>query len=346
MQKKALVLLNLGTPDSTQIRDVRKYLKEFLSDPRVIDSHPLIRWMILHLFILPFRPAKSAKAYRAIWSAQGSPLLIHTKNLATNIQKITGPNVYVTYMMRYQNPSIKTVMTTLQEKGFDKITVVPLFPQYSSAASGSATEAIFRHISHRWNVPEIEVLSEFYREPEFIQSSCQIGIQSMREEKFDKILFSFHGLPERHCRKSDESSGHQYCLQRDDCCASINDSNRRCYRAQCFATAQAMASELRLSQKQWEVAFQSRLGRTPWITPYTDERITALPSEGVKNLGIFVPSFVADCLETLEEIGIRAREDFIRSGGHKLTLIPALNASEIWARGLCDIIRRRSSILS
>lgn len=344
-QNKALVLLNLGTPDSTKISDVRKYLKEFLSDPRVIDINPVARWLLLHLFILPFRPAKSAEAYNTIWTKEGSPLLMHTKNLAKKVQKLAGDSVHVTYMMRYQQPSIPSVMETLKEKGFDKITVVPLFPQYSSAASGSAMEAVYSWMKGSWNVPEIEILSEFYQEPEFIESFAEIGTKTLDQFKADKIMFSFHGLPERHCTKSDESPDKSHCLKKPDCCESITGANRRCYKAQCFATAQQLAEALKLKKDQWEIAFQSRLGRTPWITPYTDERICQLPSEGIRKLAVFSPAFVADCLETLEEIAIRAESDFIQNGGEELQLIPSLNSEDIWASGLLKIINRRSGIL-
>ena len=344
-QKKALILLNLGTPDSPSKPDVRKYLKEFLSDPRVIDINPLGRWLLLNLFILPFRPATSARAYRTIWTDEGSPLLVHAKNLAAKLQALTGPEVIVTYMMRYQNPSIAHVMEDLRRRGINKITVFPMFPQYSSAASGSAAEAVLQHISTCWNVPEIEILSEFYDEPEFLAAFCHQGRQAMASFNFDKVMFSFHGLPERHCLKSDDSITGKHCLQAPDCCKVIKDANRRCYRAQCAATAKAISENLGLSDEQWELAFQSRLGRTPWISPYTDNRLRQLPSEGVKKLIIFSPSFVADCLETLEEIDIRARLDFSSAGGEELKLVSSLNSSDLWAQGLYAIVRRRSSIL-
>lgn len=343
---KALILLNLGTPDSPQSKDVRKYLKEFLSDPRVIDIHPLVRWALLHFFILPFRPAVSARAYQSIWSEHGSPLLVHTKKLAEKVQDIVGQDVLVTFMMRYQNPSIAEVMDSLRRAGVDQITVFPLFPQYSSAASGSAAEAVLDYIRTCWNVPRIEILDEFYDEPSFIDAFGQAGRAAMTSFSFDKVLFSFHGLPERHCRKSDESQSGSHCFQSPRCCEKIEAANRRCYRAQCFATARAIAEALALAPHQWELAFQSRLGRTPWIRPYTDVRIQEMPGEGIKKLLIFSPSFVADCLETLEEIEIRAEKDFIAAGGEQLKLVPSLNSSDIWARSVISIVRKKSMILS
>lgn len=345
-QNKALILLNLGTPDSTKVTDVRKYLKEFLSDPRVIDINPVARWLLLHLFILPFRPSKSAEAYNTIWGKEGSPLLVHTKNLTEKIQARVGKSVHVTYMMRYQQPSIPSVMETLKQQGFDKITVVPLFPQYSSAASGSAMEAVYSWIKNSWNVPEIEILSEFYQEPEFIHAFAEIGRKALEQFQADKVMFSFHGLPKRHCIKSDQSPGKDHCLKKPDCCDKIVDANRRCYRAQCVATAQLLANALNLGKSKWEIAFQSRLGRTPWITPYTDERVCQLPSEGVRRLAVYSPAFVADCLETLEEIAIRAESDFIQNGGEELMLIPSLNSEDVWVEGLEKIINRRSAILN
>ncbi|MFK7872449.1 MAG: ferrochelatase [Oligoflexales bacterium] len=335
-KRKSLLLLNLGTPDSTSTADVRRYLKEFLSDPRVLDIPKLLRWFLLHCIILPFRPKKSAEAYSQIWTDEGSPLLVYTKKLAEKIQPhMKDTRVY--YAMRYQNPSIKSTLQNIQKDGCDSLTILPLFPQYSSAANGSAIEKVFQELSTQWNIPDIKVRHDFYEHPGFIKAFAEIGRSHLNSFKPDKIMFSFHGLPERHCRKSDESPNKDYCFSNTNCCDTITKSNRRCYRAQCYATARALAKELNLTEKDWEVSFQSRLGRTPWIQPYTDNRLSDLPKENVKKLAVYCPSFVADCLETLEEIEIRAKADFISHGGTDLILIPSLNINDTWIQAVKEI---------
>jgi len=345
MPRKALLLINLGTPVSTDIPHVRAYLREFLSDPRVIDINPVARWLLLNLAILPFRPAKSAEAYRQIWTEKGSPLLVHTRNLAEKIQKQLGGEILVDFAMRYQKPSISSVLSNIQKKGIDHVIVLPLFPQYSAAASGSAVESVFNHMRKTWNVPHIEILSEFYQEPEYLEAFAEIGFKSTENFNPDKFMFSFHGLPERHCRKSDETPDQSHCFSSEACCDKITAGNRRCYRAQCVATARGIATAMKLPDQSWEIAFQSRLGRTPWVKPYTDERIALLPKEGIKRLAVFSPAFVSDCLETLEEIAIRAKEDFIAAGGEDLLLIPSLNAEDVWVNGLLKLIKKRSALI-
>ena len=336
--RKSILLINLGTPDSPNTSDVRKYLREFLSDPRVIDIPSILRWFLLNFIILPFRPKKSAEAYKKIWQDEGSPLAIYTKELARKLQDEVGKSIPVSYAMRYQNPSIEKAIQELLRRGTDKIFVLPLFPQYSSAANGSAIEKFMVEISKMWNIPDVEIIHDFYDHPAFIKAFGEIGRKHLKQHPADKVLMSFHGLPERHCTKSDESENQSHCLKSPTCCDQIQPANRRCYRAQCYATARALAKELELPHEKWEVAFQSRLGRTPWVKPYTDERLVTLPKEGVKKLAVYCPSFVADCLETLEEISIRANEDFLSNGGEELRLIPSLNSEDIWVKAVKEII--------
>ncbi|MEZ4744303.1 MAG: ferrochelatase [Bdellovibrionota bacterium] len=343
MANNGLLLINLGSPNSIHPSDVRKYLKEFLSDPRVIDINPLSRWLLLNLIILPFRTKKSAHAYSTIWTDKGSPLVQHTAELALKIQNKLGSSIKVNYAMRYQTPSINKAIDDFQRHGIDHITVLPLFPQYSSAANGSAVEAVFQHVKHQWNTSNIEILGEFYDHQGYINAFAENGKKILKDFTPERIIFSFHGLPERHCIKSDESGG-KHCLQKDNCCETIIAANRRCYRAQCFKTAHELANALSIPQQSWEIAFQSRLGRTPWIKPYFDERIEILAQQGVKNIVVFSPSFVADCLETLEEIAIRAKRDFIDAGGNDLKLIPSLNANDLWVDGIIQILRERSKL--
>ena len=331
-----LLLINLGTPASTDVPDVRRYLAEFLSDPRVIDINPVGRALLLHGIILRFRPKASAEAYRTIWTERGSPLLFHTVDLAAKVAERLGPSCQVVTAMRYQQPSIEAGMQALAEAGVDRVVALPLFPHYSSAAWGSAAEEVYRVASAGWNVPCVQLVPPFYDHPAFIEAFAEVGRARLDDFKPDKVLFSYHGVPERHCTKSDLTGAH--CLKRADCCDALVKANRNCYRAQCYATTRALAEALGLSAEQHEVSFQSRLGRTPWIQPYTDVRVVELAQAGVKRLAVYSPAFVADCLETLEEIAIRAKEDFQAHGGEDLLLIPSLNAEDVWADGVVRMV--------
>jgi len=337
-----VLLVNLGTPDSTDVGDVRRYLREFLSDPRVVDIHPVGRWLLLNLVILPFRPAKSAEAYKSIWTEDGSPLLVIEKELTEKVQKSLGPSHHVELAMRYGNPSVASGLERLMALQPRKIVVVPLFPQYSSAAFGSAVEKVLQEVKGNWNLPALEVLPPFYEDPAFIEAFAAVGREALDDFDADHILFSYHGVPERQVQKSDRTGRH--CLQKEDCCAQIVEANRYCYRAQCFATSRALADALDLGPEDYTTTFQSRLGRTPWIQPYTDERLPKLAEQGVKRLAVFCPAFVADCLETLEEIAMQADEDFKEAGGEAVKLIPSLNAHPKWVEALAGWIRDPQSI--
>lgn len=332
------MLVNLGTPDTSETSDVRRYLRVFLSDPRVIDISPMRRWLLLNLIILPFRPKKSAEAYRKIWTERGSPLLFHGQDLVERVSAVLGEAVPVELGMRYQNPSIRCALARLRDAGVERVVMFPLFPQYSSAAWGSAVEKVFVEANRLWNVPAIQVVPPFYEHPAFIEACASVARPVLAGLKPDRVLMSFHGLPERHCVKSDESHG-GHCLSSGTCCDKIVDANRYCYRAQCFATARAIAKCLDLSTDEYEVTFQSRLGRSPWIRPYTDIRVQELAKSGVKRVAVLCPSFVADCLETIEEIGLRARDDFRARGGDDLWLVPSLNSEDFWVDGVVDIMR-------
>ena len=336
MPKTGLLLVNLGTPDSPEVPDVRRYLKEFLSDPRVLDIGAAKRAIVLNAFILPFRPKESAEAYRTIWTERGSPLLTNGIDLAEKVRAELGDDVQVEVAMRYQNPSIASALTKFRESGVDQITVFPLFPHNSSSAWASAVEKVFVEAAKGWDIPSLRVVPPFYDHPDFIGAFASVGRPVLDEFRPDRVLLSYHGLPERHVIKSDQSGG-RHCLQSGDCCAQIVQANRLCYRAQCYATSRALAAALELEDDTWEVAFQSRLGRDPWIQPYTDERVEELAKSGVKRLAIFSPAFVADCLETLEELAIRAKEDFVAAGGEDLKLVPSLNSSPEWVRAVLSI---------
>ena len=334
---QGVLLINLGTPDAPETGPVRRYLREFLSDPRVLDIPPLGRAALLYGVILPFRPQKSAEAYRKIWMPQGSPLLVHGNALRDRLQDALGPGWAVELGMRYGRPSLASAIEKLRGRGVQELTVVPLYPQYASSSTGSSLERVYRLVGEAWNVEALRVLPPFYGRPEFLDAFADVGRPVLAEARADHVLFSFHGLPERQVKKSDPTGAH--CLQRADCCDVQVPANRWCYRMQCFFTARELAQRLGLELGRWTVTFQSRLGRTPWIRPYTDVVIPELAGKGVKRLAVFCPAFVADCLETLEEIGIRAKDQFLASGGEALTLVPSLNAHPSWVRGLTKMVR-------
>lgn len=338
-----LLLVNLGTPESPKTGDVRRYLREFLSDPRVLDIGPWRRWLLLNLIIVPFRPRASGRAYEKIWTERGSPLLFHGQDLVKKVQQRCGDRVVVALAMRYGNPSIGAALEQFRRQAVDRIVVFPLYPQYSSAATGSSIEKVFAEASLSWNTPFIQVVPPFYAHPAFIDACVSVARPVYQEASWEKVLFSFHGLPERHCVKSDDTGAH--CLKSEGCCDRVVEANRNCYRAQCFATARALALGLRIPEDQCIVCFQSRLGRTPWIRPYTDEVVVRLAQRGVKRALILSSAFVADCLETIEELGIRAEESFKAHGGETLRLVPSLNADERWADGVVALARESSAWL-
>jgi ferrochelatase len=293
------LLLNLGTPDAPTPAAVRRYLREFLSDPRVIDINPVGRKLLLELVILPFRPKKSAAAYAKVWGSDGSPLLTLSRALEVKVREAMGPGQLVELGMRYGRPSIPEAIERLRQAGATRLVVAPLYPQYSSSATGSSLEAVFAELARRHVVTPVAVLPAFYEDSGFISAFAAVGAPVLAREKPDHVLFSFHGLPERHVKASDHSGSH--CLQSAGCCDAIGPANR-----------------------DW----------------YTDVLLDELAKDGKKRLCVFCPAFVADCLETLEEIGIRAREQFVGAGGESLTLVPSLNASPAWVDALVALLRR------
>lgn len=338
-----VLLLQLGTPDSPSVRAVRRYLREFLSDPRVLDMPAPVRALVLNAVILPFRPRRSAEQYRKIWTEDGSPLMFYTEELAGALQRELGDEYLVQVAMRYQNPSIETALDGLVEAGCERIVVAPMFPQYSSAAYGSAVGRVHELTSAMWNVPATSTIPPFYDHPGFVHSVAVVARRRLDDFSPDHVLFSYHGLPESQIRKSDPSG--TWCLQREDCCDSVGPMNRFCYRAQSHATTRAVADGLELSGSAFSTAFQSRLAGQKWIEPYTDAVLEHLHREGVRRLAVLTPSFVADCLETLEEIGIRLREQWLGLGGEDLLLVPCVNADPAWASALAGMIKAETRTL-
>ena len=332
MADTGILLINLGTPNDCTVKATRAYLKPFLLDPRVIDLPLLARWLLIRGIILPLRPRKSAKAYQKIWQKDGSPLLIHTQALAEKLQAELCDNYKVAFGMRYGDPSIAHALTQL--KGLEKIIVLPLFPQYSSAATGSALEAFYRASLKDWNIPSIKTIHQFYQDPGFIESYAR-NIRQYYQPGPDKmLLLSYHGLPQRHIEKSECKAQ----CDKQGSCPKMNQDNAFCYRAQCYATSRAIAKALKLKEDDYRVSFQSRLGKIPWIVPYTDHILKDLRKEGIKHLCVACPSFVADCLETLEEINLELREDWQAQGGTSFSMVPCLNSDDYWVEALAKML--------
>jgi ferrochelatase len=339
-QRIGVLLVNLGTPDSTKVADVRRYLDEFLNDPRVIDINPVGRWLLLKLFILPFRPKKSAHAYQQIWTPEGSPLLTHSQALASQVARQLGDRFVVELAMRYGAPAIARGMERLTAADVERIIVFPLYPQHAAASTGSSIEKVYEVASRAWTVPAIETVPEFYDHPGFIDAFAKVARPVIDGMPADHVLFSYHGLPERHMVKGDPTGTH--CLRSESCCDAVGPANRHCYRAQCYATSRALVDALGLAPGQSSSSFQSRLGSTPWIHPYTDLVLPELAKAGKKRIAVMCPAFVADCLETLEEIGMRAKEQWRSLGGEALELVPSLNSTPAWVDTVCAIVRSRT----
>ena len=330
-----LLLLNLGTPRSPATSDVREYLREFLSDPYVLDMPAPVRWLLLNLVILPFRPARSAHAYRQIWSERGSPLLAHSEELRRKVAERLGDGVAVELAMRYGEPSIPEALARLRERGVSHVSVFPLYPQHSSAATESSIEAV--RSAAAGSVVTLSVVPAFFDDARFIEAVAEAARPTLAAGAPERVVFSFHGLPERQVRKADASGGR--CFATPDCCLGRRDAGINCYRAQCFATAQAVGDALAIPGEERVVAFQSRFGRERWIRPHTDRVLGELARDGVRRVAVITPGFVADCLETLEEIGIRGAATFREHGGEQLSLAPCVNAGDLWADALVAIAR-------
>jgi ferrochelatase len=338
--RTGLLLINLGTPEAPTAGAVRSYLREFLGDPRVLDIGAIGRALLLNLIILPTRPAKSAEAYAKVWDAKrGSPLMYHSRDLAAAVADQLGADWHVELAMRYGKPSLAAALDAFAASGVERVVVLPLFPQYASSSTGTAQARVMELASERWNVPALDFVPAFYDDPGFLAAFAAIARPKLADFAPDHVLFSFHGLPVRQIVKTD--AGGTVCFQREDCCDQRKNPN--CYRAQSFATARALADRLELPRAQYTICFQSRLGRTPWIEPYTDVVIDQLAKAGHKKLAVMCPAFVADCLETVEEIGIRARAQWKAAGGDELILVPSLNATQPWVDAVCAIAGRHAA---
>lgn len=337
MSKKitGVLLVNLGTPDSPSVPDVRKYLREFLMDGRVIDIPYFSRFMLVNGIIAPFRAPKSAKEYVKLWEQRGSPLKYYGYDVRDMLQQSLGNEYKVALGMRYQSPSIEEALNELKAANVERIIVIPLFPQYASATTGSVSEKV-NEIVNKWQViPSITHINQFVDHPKFIEAFAQNGRAMLDKKDYDFVLFSYHGVPERHIHKA--SVGSQ--CQLSSCCNKFHERNRYCYRAQCFYTTRLLVEALGLKEGEYATTFQSRLGKDPWVQPYTDEYLKDLPGQGKKRVLAFSPAFVADCLETTLEVGEEFKEEFMEAGGEVWDLVPGLNDSPVWVECLEDLVK-------
>jgi ferrochelatase len=332
---KGVLLVNLGSPDSPSVADVRRYLREFLMDGLVLDVNWPARFCIVHFAILPFRPKHSAEAYHKIWTPAGSPLVATSRNVQAKLQQQV--SVPVDLAMRYQNPSIPQAVRNLAQKGVDEVLLIPLFPHYAMSSFETAVERVKEVAAALAPQMRFQVQPPCFEDPDYI--TALVGnAQEFLKQDYDHLLFSFHGLPERHLRKSDPTGCH--CLAAENCCATASPAHATCYRAQCFKTVAAFVKQAGVPEGKYSIAFQSRLGRDPWLKPYTDYELPRLAQSGVKKLLVMCPAFVSDCLETLEEIGLRGRDTFLEAGGTQSTLIPCLNEHPLWLEALENMVGR------
>ena len=329
-----ILLINLGSPESPSVKDVRTYLKEFLMDKYVIDVPFPIRWMIVNCFVLPFRPKKSAEAYQSIWWDEGSPLIEISKRTQNKLTKKVKEPVFLA--MRYGNPSIESVIQDIEEKHpeIDTLKLIPMYPHYAMATTKTVIEKTEEVLEKRNSKIKLKILESFYDNPIYIDALAE-SIKPYLKNNYDLLLFSYHGVPERHVKKTDPTGKH--CLKATNCCYVKNPGQAQCYRHHVVKTTELVMQKCGLTTDQWALSFQSRLGKDPWLSPFTDAELERYAKEGVKRLGIVCPAFVADCLETLEEIGDEGKEIFLEAGGEYYDMIPCLNDQDVWIDALAKL---------
>ena len=333
-KNEGVLLINLGSPKELSKKSVRQYLRVFLSDDNVVDLPKFFQQFILRLFILPFRPKNTLEAYEKIWTKEGSPLIISTESIANKLTEKTGWNVE--YAMRYEEPSIEKALHKFKENEINKIYVISLYP-HNAMATTVTTELETRNVAMNIsNDFELIFTKPFFDNEEYINAMVNSIRPYVENKSYDKIIFSYHGIPKRQAKKTDETGEH--CFSTSNCCEVKNDGSKDCYRSHTRIASDLTAKKLGLEDDQWEIAYQSRIG-PGWLTPFTDKRLAKLPEEGKDNIAILCPSFISDCLETLEEIDIRGRETFLKAGGKKMTYIPCLNDSEDTINLLENLVR-------
>ena len=345
MPKTGVLLINLGTPDSPSVKDVRRYLFEFLNDPRVINISPIARFFLVNFIIVPFRAPKSAKIYRKLWigqgppaCVQGSPILIYGESVQKKLQEELGVNYGVELAMRYQNPNLDDVVREMEKKNNNKIIIIPMFPQYASASTGSAIEKAMKLISKWWVIPELKIISQFYDNEGYLNTIVEQA-KKYNLNNYDHVLFSYHGLP---VRQVDKVYGDGRLCEEHNCETEITTENKYCYKAACYATTRLLAAKLYISKEKHTVCFQSRLDKD-WLEPFTDKVIIDQAKKGAKRLLVFSPAFVADCLETTVEIGIEYQDLFVQYGGEKIQLVESLNDHPMWIETLKKIVIENES---
>jgi protoporphyrin/coproporphyrin ferrochelatase len=339
MTKRAIVLMNLGSPDSTEVKDVKRYLDEFLMDERVIDKPWLLRALLVKGIIVPFRAPKSAEAYKTIWTEKGSPLIVISKELGDALKKEIPDPVFIA--MRYGNPGVKDAFDEIVNNypGIEEVIAVPMYPHYAMSSYETAVvsaEDTYRKGNYNFRLTTIK---PYYNNEDYINALAE-SIRPFIETDYDQVLFSYHGVPERHILKGDITGNH--CLTVADCCDVPSPAHQYCYRHQCWTTTKLVTERLGIPKEKYGFSFQSRLGKDPWLQPYTSKRLAELPKEGVKKVVVACPAFVSDCLETLEEIAIEGREIFMHNGGEAFEIIPCLNVHPLWVAALSKWIREYS----
>jgi len=327
MSKKGVVLINLGTPDKPEKKEVKAYLSEFLMDKYVIDTPYFSRLLLVKGIILNTRPEKSARAYKKVWTDRGSPLLYHSEDLLGKVQnKIANP---VELAMRYNTPAISTAIQNLIKKGCDKILFFPLYPQYAMSSTLTVQEKVEDEMKKIANNIPFEFVPPFYDDNDYINLLANTMRPYLEKVQYDYVLFSYHGLPVRQLQKVDPTKSHCYSVE--NCCSIKSPAHEFCYKHQSFTITEKVAEQLKLEAGKFGSSFQSRLGRTEWVKPFTDEQLIDLPNRGIKKLLVVTPSFVADCLETIEEIGMGGKSTFLENGGEIYDLVSCLNSDSRWA---------------
>lgn len=331
-KKTAVLLINVGTPDEPTVKAVRRYLSEFLNDRRVIDIPYILQKILVNLIIVPFRAPKSAKLYQRLWTEKGSPLLYFSEQVLEKLQQKLVLKADVFLAMRYGNPSLTSALAAIQSGRYSKLAILPMFPQYASSSSGTAIQAVLDSV-RSWNsIPEIHVISQFYDHPAFLDTFAE-RILTYQPEKFDHVIFTYHGLPNRHLEKNHPTESIQTC----NCESALPELGKFCYKATCYQTTRELVNRLGLKSEQYSVSFQSRLSNN-WMTPFTDKILISKANQGCKNILVVAPSFVTDCLETTIEIGLDYKELFVENGGQNLQLVESLNDSPRWISALEEIL--------
>lgn len=332
MSKKGVLLVNVGSPDSPAVKDIKRYLREFLMDERIIDLPYLLRYTLVNGIILNTRPPKTSKAYQKIWWNEGSPLIVITKRLTEKIQQQV--SVPVVMAMRYGNPNIASGLQQLHDQGVDEMLLMPLYPQYAMATT--QTIEVFAQQLVKKQFPKMKLIKfpAFFHRSEYIEALAEVTRKYLENNPCDHLLFSYHGVPERHLRKTSPTPAHKNIVENTSCCNPYSEEGKYCYRSHCFETTRLLAEKLELKENTYSQSFQSRLGNDKWITPFTADKIAQLAQQGVKKLAVITPAFVTDCVETLEEIEMAGGKTFRENGGEEFKMVPCLNDSNLWVHAL------------